>query len=550
MSGMPPRLWDGAALRRLMASAPDPQEVIVLSDRQPFTHERVGGQVRVTQPASGLATAMEPVLRACGGTWIAQGSGDADRDVVDANDVWPVPADLSLHNGSHHGADASTGRSSDDGTGRGEYRLRRLWLSADEERGYRDGFSNSGLWPLCHLVHVRPAFHAADWRHYQAVNRRFAEAVVDEASTPNPLVMVHDHQLALVPALLRSLLPRATIVSFWHIPWAPSELMSTCPWLPALMHGLLGSDIVGFQTDRHRRNFVDSAERCGNTVSGPDRRQIAGRGRSTQVRDYPISIAWPGAPNAETKNETNGGAAQFTSDALRDGGGSRDALAGWPLPADGKLIVGIDRMDYTKGLVERLRAVDHLLEHHPQWRGRLRFVQVAAPSRTALPEYAAFREQVLAEAARVNARYAAAGWKPVVLLEVHHDRAAVQALYRAADLCLVTSLHDGMNLVCKEFVAARDDEQGVLVLSEFAGAADALQAALIVNPYHTEQVAEAIHRGLTMPPDEQRRRMQALRATVRDHNVHRWAASLLLDAAQLRKQRPPLRAAGTATASA
>jgi trehalose-6-phosphate synthase len=491
--------WDEEGLRAMVASRLTSDQVIVVSDRQPFSHERLNGQLVVKQPASGLITAVEPIVRACGGTWVAHGSGSADREAVDDNDVWLSPV------------------------AGGSYRLRRLWMTDAETRAYRDGFSNSGLWPLCHMVHVRPAFVERDWQQYQKVNRRFADAIVEEANQPDPVILVHDYHLALVPAMVRERLPRATIVSFWHIPWTSPEQMSICPWLPALVEGLLGSDIVGFQTDQHRKNFVASAELCGKDMSRSLRRGGSGRAHKTLVRDYPISVAWP------VKSK----AAKFVPcAALNTAALNRSAV-----PDHEKLIVGIDRFDYTKGLVERLHAVEHLLASRPEWCGRLKFVQVAAPSRTSLPDYVAFRSQVFEEVGRINQKFATSTWKPLELLDSHHDHAAVQALYQAADVCLVTSLHDGMNLVCKEFVVARDDEQGVLVLSEFAGASHELTSALIVNPYHTAQVADALHKGLVMPAAEQRERMQSLRATVKKHNVYRWAAHMLLDAVDLRDSR-------------
>jgi len=491
--------WDEGVLRDLVVARLSLAQVIVVSDRQPFSHSRDGrGPIKVAQPASGLVTAVEPIVRACGGTWIAHGSGNADREVVDDLDVWHAPEKG------------------------GSLRLRRVWLPADEARGYRDGFSNSGLWPLCHVVHVRPTFTEQDWQHYERVNRRFAEAITEEARQPDPIVLIHDYHLDLVPAMLRKNLPRATTVCFWHIPWTPPEQMGICPWLPQLVDGLLGSDIVGFQTEQHRKNFVATVERSGRQAVS-QRRGDRPRRHKTLVRDYPISVAWPEASVAEAR-------APVATAGLTE----TDCL---PLPFDGKLVVSIDRFDYTKGLVERLRAIEHLLEVRPEWRGRLRFVQVAAPSRTTLHDYVTFREYVLAETRRINARFSANGWEPISLRDTQHDRAAVNAMYRSADLCLVTSLHDGMNLVCKEFVASRDDEQGVLVLSQFAGASHELTSALIVNPYYTAQVADALHRGLSMTPAEQRNRMQSMRATVKKHNVYRWAGSMLLDAARLRDRR-------------
>ncbi len=493
--------WDAPTLRGLLGSRLASDQIIVVSNRQPFSHEVVAGEVKLTQPASGLVTALEPVVRACNGTWIAHGSGEMDRVFVDDADRWSAPSD------------------------NGTYQLRRIWLTPQEQQGHCDGFSNSGLWPLCHMVHVRPAFEEADWQHYKAVNTRFANAVIREARGQDPIVLIQDYHLALVPALVRAQLPLATIVSFWHIPWPHPQQMGLCPWMDELMHGLLGSDIVGLQTGQDARNFADLAARVGGRVIHGDSAEVLHGDRTTQVRNYPISIAWPTATAA---------AALPSVKSCR-----RAAEKQWLLPSEGRLIIGIDRFDYTKGIVERLHAFEELLTNRPQWHGLVRFVQVAATTRAGLKEYKDFQGQVRAQVARINAKFKSLGSEPIVLLDWHHDRAALNKLYRAADVCLVTSLHDGMNLVCKEFVAARDDEQGVLVLSQFAGAADELSEGLIVNPYHSAQVAESLHQALSMPKDEQRRRMRSLRSTVKSANVYRWAARMLTDAAALRSPVSP-----------
>ena len=490
------KLWSANALSHWMSTRMAGDQIIVVSNRQPFTHEFADSQVKLVQPASGLVTALEPIVRACDGTWIAHGSGPCDRDFVDGHDRCPAPV------------------------GTGSYTLRRLWLSAQEQSGYCDGFANSGLWPLCHMVHVKPVFREADWKHYCAVNARFAQAVVQEARGPNPIVLVQDYHLALVPQLLRAQLPNATIVSFWHIPWTHPEQMAVCPWLPALLTGLLGSDIVGFQTPQHVRNFVELADSGGRAVDRTHPVAVNQRSHATQIRDYPISIAWP----TDQQNA-----------ALPDVQWCRSqAQTRWSLGPAGRLIIGVDRFDYTKGIIERLQAFEQLLVSYPEWLGLARLVQVAAPTRSGIQQYADYQNQVFGEVERINHRFGAAGHPPVVLLDEQHDRAALDALYRAADVCLVGSLHDGMNLVSKEFVAARDDEQGVLVLSQFAGSANELGSALIVNPYHTVQVAAALHQALTMPSGEQTKRMRAMRLQVKNANVYRWAANLLSDASALR----------------
>ena len=485
-----PSIWDDASLSRLVKVSLNGDQVIAVSNRQPVAHEVVDGVRMETAPASGLVTALEPVMLACGGTWVAHGAGSADRSVVDARDG------LAIHRG------------------RGRYRLRRVWIDAQRQSGHRDGFSNAGLWPLCHHVQVRPVFNDAHWAAYQDVNQRFADAVVDEATQSDPIVLVHDYHLALVPEMIRRRLPDATIVTFWHIPWAHVDQMRICPWLRDIVAGLACSNVMGFQTVADAQHFTAAARWAGRKVAA-DGTVVCGD-HQLRVRAYPVSIAWP---------------LQAVADVAHP---SQTRVRPEPL----KLIVGIDRMDYTKGLIERVRAIECLLDAQPAWVGRLQLVQVAAPSRTALHEYAAFRASLASEVERINARFASSGPPPVVLLEHEHTREQVQALYRHADVCLVTSLHDGMNLVCKEFIAARHDEQGVLVLSEFAGAAQELTHALIVNPYHPSCVADALHQALTMPEHEQRARMRALRVTVRHRNVFRWAAQMLSDAADLRATVP------------
>ena len=495
--------WDALSLRRLVRERLPGQQIMVVSNRQPHSHIRDKGRVRIEQTAGGLVTALEPVIRACGGTWIAHGSGNADHEVVDRSGGW-----------------TATGTA-------GNYRLRRVWLSALQQRGHGDGFSNAGLWPLCHLAHVKPCFRQADWRQYLEVNRLFAQAVVSESRGPDPIVLVQDYHLALVPAMVRKQLPAATVVSFWHIPWTHNEQMSQCPWLDEIVDGLMGSDIVAFQTAQHAGNFSLSARSVGVAVDA-----CCAQGRqpwspNPLVRNYPISIAWPEQRGLHLADVDD--VADVRPCPVRRHYG---------VPENVKLIVGVDRLDYTKGLVERMHALEELLLTRPEWRGRVRLVQVAAPTRAGVSGYSALHAELRFEVARINARFSLDGVEPILLLDQHHGRDTLDALYRAADVCLITSLHDGMNLVSKEFVAARDDEHGVLVLSQFAGAAYELTQALIVNPFNINQVSEALHRGLVMPPEQQRERMRALRETVKSCNVFRWAARMLLDVATLRDAAP------------
>ncbi len=488
--------WNPKRLRALLRTQLRGDELIVVANREPYIHDKVGDEVVVKRPASGLVTAVEPLLRACSGTWIAHGSGSADAEVVDAHDRVLVPP------------------------GKDEYTLRRVWLSEEEENGYYYGFANEGLWPLCHVAHVRPVFRESDWEHYRAINQRFADAVVAEARSEDPVVLVQDYHFALLPAMIRKKLPRATILTFWHIPWPNPESFGICPWRQEILEGMLGSTILGFHTRFHCKNFIETVDRYLEARIEHEHSTISFHDDSTFVESYPISIEWPSEATQ---------ASWLPVEQCR-----QNVLARLGLPPDHRIAIGVDRFDYTKGILERIHAVERLLEKHPEWIGQFSFVQIAAPSRGSLEEYKSFQERIHALTERVNKRFGYEGYTPVHLLAVHHDQASLYELYRAADACMVTSLHDGMNLVCKEFVAARDDERGVLILSRFAGAAREMSQALIVNPYHVEETADALHRSLTMPEAEQRERMGSLRMTVREFNVYRWAGRMLTDAGRWR----------------
>ena len=488
----PQRLKD--SLKRYLLG----ERVVVLANREPYIHDfDRDGRIVVHHPASGLVTALEPVMRACSGVWVAHGSGTADRETVDAKDLVHVPP----------GEDA--------------YLLRRVWLSEEEELGYYYGFANEGLWPLCHVAHTRPMFRSGDWAHYQAVNRKFAEAALQEVDADDPIILVQDYHFALVPRMIRERLPRATIITFWHIPWPNFERLGICPWSEELLDGLLGSSILGFHTQFHCNNLFDSVDRYLEARIDREFDAVVYGGMRTLVRPYPISIDWP--------NRWAQGTA--TAEECR-----RSVIAEFRLRDDAKIGVGVDRLDYTKGIEERLLAVERLLETNPEHRGVFTFIQAAAPSRSTIPEYQAIGDRVEAITERVNKRFGDGPYRPIILRRRHHEPPEVFRLFKAADLCYVSSLHDGMNLVAKEFVAARDDERGVLVLSSFTGASRELAESLIVNPYDLDEAAEAMALALVMPAAEQRVRMHAMRAFVAEFNIYRWAGRMLRDAERLRRR--------------
>ncbi len=490
-----PQYWSPEKLRSLLHDELAGDQVLVVSNREPYIHTHTDRGVEVRRPASGLVTAVEPVMRACSGTWIAHGSGTADRETVDRDDRVPVPPKKPA------------------------YTLRRVWMTKEEEEGYYYGFSNEGLWPLCHIAHVRPVFRSSDWDQYVTINQRFADAVVSEARTDDPVVLVQDYHFALLPGMVREKLPKATIIMFWHIPWPNPESFGICPWREEILEGLLGSTILGFHTPFHCKNFLETVDRYLEARIEYESSTISYGGDLTQVEPYPISIAWPDAADQP-------GIAECRT-AIREELG---------LPSNHLLGIGVDRLDYTKGIIERFQAVETMLEQQPSMVGRFTLVQIAAPSRSSLEEYQNFEARVRTLVERINQRFGNGSYLPIMLKIEHHESDQVNRYYRAADVCLVTSLHDGMNLVAKEFIAAREDERGVLILSQFTGAARELHEALIVNPYHIEQSADALYRALTMPEMEQCERMHSMRSLVKDFNIYRWAGLMLLDAARLRRR--------------
>jgi trehalose-phosphatase len=489
--------WTPQTLKLLLEKELPSSEVIIVSNREPYIHNLVNGKPTLQRPASGVVSALEPITRATGGVWIAHGSGSADKMTTDKDGYVPVPPDKP------------------------EYRLKRIWLTPEEEEGYYYGFANEGLWPLCHIAFVRPHFRESDWQTYKAVNRRFAEAVVAEAKTPDPIILVQDYHFALLPRYVRERLPNATVILFWHIPWPNPEVFSICPWREEILAGILGSSIVGFHTQFHCQNFMDTVDRFLESQINREQSMITMCQHDTHIRSYPISIAWP----------LEG--LEFVPPA----GDCRKKVCETYNIRPGVCIgVGVERFDYTKGIFDRLQAVRQFLTEYPEWQGRFTFIQAAAPTRSRLPAYQSTQQEALKLAEDINKEFGNKNYQPIILLMRHHEPAEVYELFRAADFCIVSSLHDGMNLVAKEFVAARDDEKGVLILSTFAGASKELMESLLVNPYDAKGMADAIHRALTMPENEQKERMHLLRGTVADNNVYYWAGRMLLDAAHLRKR--------------
>lgn len=482
-------LWTAERLADHVRMKLNGSNLFVVSNREPYIHKRQGNEITVTVPASGLVTAIEPILCACKGTWIAQGTGDADKDTVDKHDRLPVPPNDP------------------------KYTLRRIFLSREEENGYYYGFANEGLWPLCHMAHARPTFRASDWESYNKVNARFADALAQEiADEKAPVVLIQDYHFALLPRMIKDRIPNARVAIFWHIPWPNPEAFSICPWQQEILNGLLGADLIGFHVQAHCNNFLSTVDRALEAQVDWEHFSVRRNDHWSAVQPFPISVDFLDAEEA-----TPAGNTEEERSALISELGIEATFLG----------VGIDRMDYTKGIIERFLAVESFLERHPRYRGKFTFIQIGAPTRSQIPRYSDFQREVEVEANRINERFRRGKWRPIVLLNRHHSHEEVQRYYRVAHLCMVTSLHDGMNLVAKEFVASRADRRGVLILSKFTGAARDLRDAIIVNPYDAEATGEAIAQALEMDINEVIDRMERMRQSIKEHNIYWWAGSLI-----------------------
>jgi trehalose-6-phosphate synthase len=488
--------WTAERLRVFIQSRLAGDRLLVVSNREPYEHRYTGSEIECVAPASGLVTALEPVLRACDGVWIAQATGNADRETSDFSGHLRVPPDHP------------------------QYTLRRVWLTEQEEQGFYYGFANEGLWPLCHIAHTRPSFRREDWDAYRAVNQKFASALLEEMQEEeHPVALLQDYHFALLPRIIKDRRRDARVAIFWHIPWPNPEAFDICPWARELLNGLLGADLIGFHIQAHCNNFLETVDRSLESRIDWERFSVNRNAHVTLVRPIPISVECD-----PTKAPPDSELPYLERSRLLAAQGLRASFLG----------VGVDRIDYTKGIPERFRGIERFLEKCPAYRGEFTFVQIGSPSRTNIPRYHDLLEEVTAEAARINQRFQTADWKPIVLLVRQHSHEEILPYYRAADVCLVTSLHDGMNLVAKEFVASRWDDEGVLILSRFTGASHELADALIVNPYDTEDLAGAVRRALEMPPQERRMRMQRMRATVRERNIYRWAGTLMGELCQIR----------------
>jgi len=476
--------WTAERLKEFIKSSLRGRPIFVVSNREPYVHDKVGNTIQWRVPAGGAVTALESVMEACGGTWLAYGSGSADKETADKDGKIRVPPDEP------------------------QYTLKRIWLSDKDVDGYYNGFSNEALWPLSHMAHVRPLFRKEDWTAYRKVNGQFAKSLLEEIrNVEQPLILVQDYHLVLLPALIKASRPDAQVAIFWHIPWPSAEAFSICPWRKEILQGMLGADLIGFHTQQYCNNFLDTVGSELESLIDYERFSISYSGHTTYVKPFPISIAFPGSSDLKKKNPSN-------------------VLERLGITSP-QLVLGVDRLDYTKGILERFKGVEFFFENHPEYKEKMTFLQIASPTRESVEKYREYANTVTAEAERINEKIGTRSWKPILLEKRTYSHAELHDLYQLAQVCMVTSLHDGMNLVAKEYVAARDNEDGALILSMFTGASRDMRGAILVNPYSAEETAEALHSALAMSKTEQHRRMKTMRDSVRDYNVYRWAAELI-----------------------
>ena len=463
--------------------------LITVSNREPYVHEYKEGKITYIRPVGGAVTALDPVMRACGGTWVAHGSGAADKKVVDKNDEIGVPPENP------------------------KYTLKRIWLTKEEENGYYYGFSNKAIWPLCHITYTRPVFDESDWKYYVEVNKRFADAILKKVGRRKAFVWIHDYHLALLAKFLKEGNPNIKIAHFWHVPWPNSEAFRICPKKKEILEGLLASDLMGFHILYFCRNFLETINLELEARVDNERTSVIYGGHETLVRGFPISVDFEELSKlADSKR------------VAKEEKKLREELS---LNRTEFTIMGMDRIDYTKGILEKMTAIDRFFEKYPEYKERVVFVQKGALSRMHIETYKDLNDQLNDIVEEVNWKHGTKGWSPIILVRRHFSPTEIVAFYRIADVCLVSPLHDGMNLVAKEYISARTDLNGVLILSQFTGAARELSDVTYVNPYDPDGFATSIKSALEMPKEERQIKMANLRGVVAENNIYKWAVKFI-----------------------
>ncbi len=466
--------------------------LVVASNREPYIHLYGEEGISEIRPPSGLVTALDPVMRAVGGVWVAS---NWDLQVEEERVQIPI-------------ADPS-------------YTLRRIHLSKAQQDGFYYGFSNEMLWPLCHIVHIRPSFRRTDWEQYVEVNRLFAKTILEEVEGRDALVWVQDFHLALVPRFLKEERPDLLVGHFWHIPWPNPEAFRICPWKREILEGLLGADLLGFHIRYHCDNFLKTVGMELEARVIDEASAVQYQNHTTYVKPFPISIDY-----REIRRQLEGPEVKDELAKIQKLLRKRPEF----------LAVGVDRVDYTKGILERIQAIDRFLEKYPEYQGRFVYLGIGSPSRIHLHEYKRLWSNVLDLIETVNWRYRSDQYRPILFRDEHVSYPRILAYFMSADLALVSALHDGMNLVAKEFIASQPEEDpGILILSQFTGAARELHEAVLVNPYDTEVFADTIKMVLEMPKEEKERRNRWLQEWIREHDIYWWAFSFLNEMVSLKR---------------
>jgi len=481
--------WTKTQLNKRIKKVIGDRLLIIASNREPYIHTYKEGKIEYIRPVGGAVTALDPIMRVSKGTWVAYGSGTADKKVVDKNNEIKVPPENP------------------------KYRLRRIWLTKDEENGYYYGYSNKSIWPLCHMAYTRPNFDEVDWAYYKIVNQKFADTILDIVKDKKAFVWIQDYHLFLLAKMLKEKNKSLLTAHFMHIPWPNPEAFRICPQKIEILEGLLANDVLGFHIRYHCTNFLETVKNELEARVDMERTSVTYGGHETLVRAFPISVDYDETTKLSDSREVKHAEKQIRDD--------------FSIEKDTFVMIGLDRIDYTKGIVEKIQAVDRFFEKFPEYKGKVVFIQKGGLSRMHINKYKELNETINNLVEEVNWKHSTEKWAPILFVRRHMSRTEVTALYKIADACIVSPVHDGMNLVCKEYIAAKNDLNGVLLLSQFTGAARELADAIFVNPYDREGFAEAIKEAIELPREKKEKRMKHLRAVVRENNIYKWAGKFL-----------------------
>lgn len=481
--------WSTEQLKKTIEKVIGNRLLVIASNREPYVHVYKEGKIEYIRPIGGAVTALDPVMKVCRGTWVAHGSSSADKEVVNKKNEIKVPPENP------------------------KYTLKRIWLSKDEENGYYYGYSNKALWPLCHMTYTRPTFDDIDWAYYKIVNKKFADTILDVVKDKKAFVWIQDYHLMLLGKLLKTRNKNLMTAHFFHIPWPNPEAFRICPQKIDLLKGLLANDLLGFHIRYHCGNFMETVKSEMEARVDTEKTSITYGGHETLIRAFPISVDFKEISESADSKEMKGLIKKIKEE--------------FSINDDVFTMIGLDRIDYTKGIIEKIQAVDRFFEKFPEYKRKVVFIQKGGLSRIHIGKYKELNDTLNNLVEEVNWKHSTEKWYPVHLVRRHMSRKEIIALYKIADACVVSPLHDGMNLVCKEYVAAKNDLSGVLILSQFTGASRELEDAIFVNPYDKEGFALAIKKAIELPDEKKAKRMRRLRSVVRENNIYKWAGKFL-----------------------